>query len=478
MKKLISLIASIGLISCSSGGSGSSENIVNIYTTNESAQFLSQTSQVFTNNPVIPNLLIDDSVQYQQIEGFGAAITDSSAYLLYSLPEPTRSEVLQQLFGTQGIAISMIRVPISASDFSLYNYTYDDMPLGESDPALTSFSIFHDMTYIIPLLKMIKNINPSVKMIATPWSAPAWMKTNQNYFGSYNNGSYNNITGELLPQYMPTYANFLVKALQDYQSNGLIFDYLTVQNEPLFAPDSYGGMYMAANQQSTFLNDYVAPAFADNNLTTQILTYDHNWDHPEYPAYVLSRLNNVANNIVTGSAYHCYGGDVTVQSQTHKEFPNKKIFMTECSGGNWAPVFSDNLVWDMQNLFIGNLNNWGNAGIKWNMALDQNNGPYVGGCTDCRGLLTINTVNNQISYNEDFYAVGNMSKFIKPDAYRISASSSNPNIEATAVKNPSGQLVVILVNGAESEQKVILGWHNQSITTNVAGKTVAVVIWN
>lgn len=472
MKRLMLVLLASVITACGSGGQSNSSTTVSIYNTNESVQFAMQASQTFLIESHTPNIIIDDSITYQQIEGFGAAITDSSAYLLYSLPEPIRTNTLQQLFGKNGASFSMIRVPISASDFSLYNYTYDDMPFGESNPSLSNFSIFHDMTYIIPLLKLIKQINPDVKLIATPWSAPAWMKTNQNYFGTYNGA-----VGELLDQYMLTYAKFLMLSMSAYESNGLHFDYLTVQNEPLFAPDTYGGMFMSANQQSIFINDYLTPEFIANDITTKVLTYDHNWDHPEYPAHVLNNLNQVSNQIVSGTAYHCYGGNVDTQSITHQEFPNKKIFMTECSGGDWAPNFGDNLVWDMQNLFIGNLNNWGNGATKWNFALDQNNGPYVGGCTDCRGLITINTTNNNITYNVDYYSTANMSKFIMPGAYRIASSSDNSNIMVTAVKNPDGQIVTMLVNSAESSQNITLNWKQHEVNLNIPSQTVTTVVW-
>ena len=476
-KILTGLWLALSLAACNSGQQStpsSSSIMANVYMTNESVQFQAQSQLTFMPNSLeSANVLIDDSVRYQQIEGFGAAITDSSAYLLYSLPEPIRSNTLQQLFGSQGIGISLIRVPISASDFSLYNYTYDEMPVGTSDPLLNNFTIFHDNTYIIPLLKMIKAINPTVQIMATPWSAPAWMKTNQSYIGTSNN-----VVGALLESDMVVYASFLTKAIQGYALNGIEINYMSIQNEPLFAPDSYGGMFMSAQQQSNFINQYLTPDFINNSIKTKVLTYDHNWDHPEYPEYVLSNLTPAAESITTGTAYHCYGGDVTTQSITHTQFPNKSIFMTECSGGDWAPIFGDNLVWDMQNLFIGVLNNWGNGSIKWNIALDQDNGPYVGGCTNCRGLVTVNTLTNAISYNVDYYSVGNMSKFIQPGAYRIASSSSNPNVELTAVKNPAGQIVAMLVNSAKDPQQVVLRWNNQTLKFQIESQSVAAVTWN
>lgn len=474
-KILISIFTTLLLTACNSGQQATnSQSSANVYITNESVQFQLQPQINFSSNIIeSANVLVDDNISYQQIEGFGAAITDSSAYLLYSLPEPIRSNTLQQLFGSNGAEISMIRVPISASDFALYNYTYDDMPVGSSDPTLSNFTIFHDTTYIIPLLKMIKVINPTVKIMVTPWSAPAWMKTNQSYIGNYNN-----VVGELLESDMSVYASFLTKAIQGYALNGINIDYMSVQNEPLFAPDSYGGMFMSAQQQSNFINQYLAPAFISGGIKTKILTYDHNWDHPEYPEYVLSNLTPAAESVTVGTAYHCYNGDVTAQSTTHAKFPNKSIFMTECSGGDWAPDFNSTLVWDMQNLFIGNLNNWGNGAIKWNIALDQDNGPYVGGCTDCRGLVTVNTITNQVSYNVDFYSTGNMSKFIKIGASHINSSSNNPNINVTAIKNPNGQIVTMLVNNSNTVQQIVLQWHSQQIEFSIAANSVAAVNWN
>lgn len=451
----------------------------NIYSVNKDQAFVKTQGQfvVAKSAPKNADITINEHKQLQAIDGFGAALTDSSAYLIERLPAQKRHELLTELFAKNKSNFSMIRVPLGASDFALNNYSYDDVV---NDRELKHFSIAHDYAYILPVLQEIKHINPDVQIIATPWSAPGWMKTNESYFGVADNK-----TGILRHDMMPIYANYLTKAIVAYRESGIEINYLTLQNEPLHAPDNYGGMYMTAAQQHEFV-DYLATAFDEERsqhqaaITTKVLAYDHNWDHPEYPAEVLQKLSAHANNIIAGTAYHCYGGDVSAQTATHTLFPERKIFMTECSGGDWATNFNDNLIWDMDNLFIGVLNNWGNGSTKWNLALDQNHGPYVGGCTNCRGLLTINSDTNQVSYNEDYYSTASMSKFIQKGAKRIDIgmNAHNPNLHATAVVNPDDSISLIIANDADSENKYTVWWRGKMLTHTINAKSVNIVTWN
>lgn len=451
--------------------------VADIFVVNKDQRFTKINQNFVIAKSAVSNadISVNENDKFQQIDGFGAALTDSSAYLFAGLPEKQRHEVLTELFAKNKSNFSMIRVPLGASDFALNNYTYDDVA---HDIQLNHFSIDHDRKYIIPVLQEIKEINPDVQIIATPWSAPWWMKTNESYFGIAHNE-----TGTLRHEMLPVYANYLTKALVAYRESGIEINYLTLQNEPLHAPDNYGGMYMTATQQHEFIS-YLATAFEHERMqhktaiSTKVLAYDHNWDHQEYPAQVLQNLPAHANSIVAGTAYHCYGGDVSAQTATHDLFPQQKIFMTECSGGDWATNFNDNLIWDMDNLFIGVLNNWGNGSTKWNLALDQNHGPYVGGCTNCRGLLTINTGTNQVNYNEDFYSTASMSKFIQNGATRIGITVKNPNLHATAVSNPDKSLSLIVANDADTESNYTVWWQGRVLSSKIAAKTVNIITWN
>ncbi len=485
MKKVLIAILATTLVACNYGHSNAQSNNVQtqkaeavenngvtpvkLYVVNKDNEFTEVNNLHFLpTKSTDASIVVDDSKKYQNIEGFGAALTDSSAYLLYNLPSSERHQVLTKLFGKNNANFTMIRLPLGASDFALNNYSYDD----NFDPTLQNFSIGHDTKYIIPLLQEIIKINPNIEIVATPWSAPGWMKTNDSYFGVHDGKR-----GELRQEYMATYAKYLAKSILAYQHYGINIQYLTLQNEPLHDPDNYGGMYMSAEQQHEFLNNYLAPEFTHQNIDTKVLAYDHNWDHPEYPHTVMSGLSQMAEATLAGTAYHCYGGDVNAQSETHKLFPKQKIFMTECSGGDWADNFNDNLIWDMDNLFIGNINNWGNGATKWNLALDQNHGPYVGGCTNCRGLLTINTTNNQVKYNEDFYSTASMSKFIGRGAYRIDAVVTNPELKATAVLNQDQTITLVIANNADSAEAFSVKWDGKTLTHNIAAKTVNIVTW-
>jgi len=218
--------------------------------------------------------------------------------------------------------------------------------------------------------------------------------------------------------------------------------------------------------------------FLARGITTKVLVYDHNWDREDYPAYVLSNMNDEARQIVAGTAFHCYGGDVSAQTNLHNQFPDMKIYFTECSGGDWAPDFNSNLVWDMRNILIGSANNWGEATIKWVLALDQNDGPQHGGCTNCRGLLKIHTDTHQVEYTSDFYSLAIFSKYVKAGATRVDVSSNDGNFIAAGFINPDGSRIVIVCNTGGNDNTFSLSWNNKYIRSNIPGNTVGTYSWN
>jgi glucosylceramidase len=382
-------------------------------------------------------------------------------------------DVFYQLFDPiVGIGMSYIRLPISACDFSLSNFTYDNQPSGQVDPQLADFSISHDENYTIPLIQQIQQKYPGVQIIASPWSAPAWMKTTDSLLGTVNN-----VAGTLIGEFYQSYANYFVDFIQDYAEQGIKINALTVQNEPLYAPTGYPGMSMDQNTQSDFINNYLAPTFLTHGITTQVMVYDHNWDMESYPAYVLGNLNNNAQKVVHGAAFHCYGGEVSNQTTLHNQFPNQHIYMTECSGGGWAPDWASAFVSDMQTLFIGNVNNWGEVGLKWNIALDQNEGPQNGGCSDCRPMVTINTDNNQVTYNEDFYSIGMMSKYVPSGSVVIETSINNQNLMAAGFITPSGSYSLIVLNQGGDTENFSVSLNGQYFTASLATQTAGAYTW-
>jgi glucosylceramidase len=409
---------------------------------------------------------IDASNTYQTMEGFGAAMTDSSAWLIQNdLTQPQRDNLMNQLFSpASGIGISYLRVPMGASDFSLSAYTYNDLPSGQTDPNLNAFSIAHDQAYIIPTLQQAKAINPQLQMMATPWTAPAWMKTNGSLAG-----------GSLKSQYYASYANYFVKFFQAYGAQGLDFDILSVQNEPLntFTNPS---MSMTTFEQSTFIGDYLGPALASAGINTGIVAFDHNWDNWNYPLVVMN--DPEAGPFTVGAAFHGYAGTVDQQSNLQNFFPGKDIYFTEISGGDWSPNFSDNLVWNIRNIIIGSTRNWSKTALWWNIALDDNGGPNLpGGCVGCRGVVTIDSSTGNVQLNEEYYSIAHASKFVKPGAVRIDSDTFDNLIETVAFLNPDGSKVLIAVNPSSSARWFDVLENGEAFSYRITAESVATFVW-
>lgn len=440
-----------------------------------SSQFSEQPSQKFNQGsaPQESPININANKKYQTIKGAGAALTDSSAFVLRQLPQAKYQEVLKNLFDlNSGLGISYIRLPISASDLALNNWTYDDMPDGQTDPYLEQFAINHDYGYIIPVLKDILAINPNVKIMVTPWSPPAWMKNTKTLWGQKDSKQ-----SSLIHDYYSTYANFFVKTIQAYAKQGIKFDTMSVQNEPMLATSNYPGMVMQQEEQVDFINNYLAPAFLKHNITTQVLVHDFNWDREGYAAYVLSNLSEDAKKIVRGTSFHCYGGDVSAQTTLHNKFPNLPIYLTECSNGQWAPDVPEALINDMRKVFIEPANNWAEVFMKWGLALDQNFGPNNGGCATCWPLVKINTQTKEVTYGVDYYSTGAFSKFVKPGAQRIDVTTSDSNLLVTGFVGTDGAITVIVANQVNDYYEFTLIWGEKWIQSTLPAKNVGVFKW-
>jgi glucosylceramidase len=333
---------------------------------------------------------VDPSRRYQTMEGFGASITDSSAHVLSRLNRRTRTAAMRSLFRTN--RLSFLRQPMGASDFVAGDhYTYDDLPPGQTDYGMRRFSIAHDRAEILPLLRQALALNPQIKVIGSPWSPPAWMKTNQSLIG-----------GRLIdePRIYEAYARYFVKFVQAYERAGVPIYALTMQNEPQNRnPSGYPGMDMPVAQQAKLI-EALGPALRRARLDTKILGYDHNWSvHPndllttppredpeeEYPTKL---LDSAAARWIAGTAFHCYSGDPSRQTVLQHAFPDKGVWFTECSGSHGptdppAQVFSDTLKWHTRNLVLGVTRNWGKTVVNWNIALDPAGDPHNGGCDTC-----------------------------------------------------------------------------------------------
>lgn len=404
---------------------------------------------------------IDSTQTFQTIDGFGYTLTSGSADVINGLNPASKTALLKELFSNEAgaIGLSYLRISIGASDLSASVYSYDDMPAGQTDPSLSNFSLAPDMTGLISLLKEILAVNPTIKILATPWSPPVWMK---------DNGS--SVGGSLKPAYYGVYAQYFVKYIQQMMAQGIRIDAITPQNEPLH-PGNNPSMYMTAAQQADFIKNHLGPAFQAAGINTKIIIYDHNCDHPDYPLAILN--DPAAKAFVDGSAFHLYAGDVTAMSQVHSAHPDRNVYFTEqytASNGS----FDGDLKWHLKNVIIGSMRNWSRVALEWNLANDPGFGPHTpGGCTTCKGALTIgNTVTRNVAY----YIIAHVSKFVPPGSVRIQSNIVG-NLQNVAFITPSGQKVLVVENDGSTAETFSIKFKGKWVTTSLAAGSVATYVW-
>jgi len=414
-------------------------------------------------------ITVDENTRYQQFTGGGASFTDTAAWLLNSsgaLSATTRDATMRQLFSpTEGIGLSFVRNPMGASDLARYGYSYDDQPAGSTDPALNGFSISHDLADVLPLTRQARQLNPALTVMASPWTAPAWMKDS----GSLNGGW-------LKAEYYGAYAQYFVKYLQAYQAQGVPVNYVTVQNEPTCC-SGYPSMSWNGSGLAYFSKNNLLPALAGAGLSTKVLALDWNWD--QYAGYAAPVVDDPAIRThpnFGGIAWHGYGGDVAQQTTVHNQYPTVDAFDTEHSGGTWI---ADQQREDMRNI-IDYTRNWGKSVTKWSLAVDQNMGPHYGGCGTCTGLVTVHNGDSrsgQVDYTVEYYTTGHLTKFVKPGAYRI-ASTANSAVPNVAWVNPDGSKALIAYNDGGSQQAVRVVWGGQSFSYQLPAHTSATFTWS
>ena len=416
----------------------------------------------------LPTIVVDEATTYQEMVGFGAAITDASAWLIQNrLSTAQRDALLQELFGpSPGIGLSFTRLTMGASDFSLHQYSYDDMPAGQTDSALTHFSIDSNRAYVLPLVQRALAINPQLKIMATPWSPPGWMKTS----GSL-------IQGTLRPEAYGPLAEYFRRYIEAYAAEGVPIYAITVQNEPHYEPADYPGMRLEPAASAQFVGGYLGPLFVRSGIRTIILDWDHNWDQYQSPLQVLA--DSVAPRYIAGVAWHCYGGDVSAQTVVHDAHPEKDAYFTECSGGEWAPNFADNLKWFVETLMIGSTRGWAKGVILWNLALDENHGPHTGGCGDCRGVVTIASASGAVTRNVEYYALAHASRFTRVGARRIASTSGVAGVETVAFRNADdGSKVLLALNTSTAPQSLAIRWAGKWFRYTLAAGAVVTFVWS
>ena len=411
----------------------------------------------------LPTIDVNDDQQYQPIDGFGFALTGGSAQLLKRMDPAQRGALLKELFATseEDIAVSYLRVSIGSSDMNAQVYSYDDLPEGQTDGEMAKFSLGPDRIDVIPILKEILAINPHIRILGSPWSAPAWMKTNQNSKG-----------GTLKPEFYGAYAEYFVKYIHAMKAEGIPIDAVTVQNEPL-NPKNTPSMVVFAGQEDTFIAKYLGPAFQKAGIDTKILLYDHNADAPSYPLSILA--DHEASRFVDGIAFHLYGGDVSTLTKVHDEYPNKNLYLTEQSVTE-APGDPLGIAAAVSWVMVGATRNWSRNVLLWNLAADPNNGPHTnnGGCTGCRGAITLD--GDKVTRNVAYYTVAHFSKFVPPGSVRI-GSSELEQLGDVAFRTPDGKIVLVLSNTANFPATVNVRYHGKVFTTTLPEEAVGSYVW-
>ncbi len=413
-----------------------------------------------------PTITVDTTTTYQTIDGFGFCLTGGSASVINSLAPAKQDALLRELFLTDSthIGISYIRISMGASDMSAQDFTYDDVAEGSTDMTLANFSIDMEKTDLIPILQKIVALNPTIKILATPWTAPVWMKLSTIGNGGFTGGSLNTA-------YYDVYAQYFVKYIQAMKAQGITIDAITPQNEPLNANNN-PAMVMQPAEEDNFVKNNLGPQFKTAGLTTKIIIYDHNTDRTDYPLTILA--DPAANAFVDGSAFHLYAGTIDALTPVHNQYPNKNVYFTEqytSSSGS----FAGDLNWHITNLVIGATQNWSRNVLEWNLATDASLGPHTtGGCSVCQGALTITGQN--IQRNVSYYIIAHASKFVRPGAIRI-ATPTVTNLPNVAFKNTDGSKVLIVLNSSNTAQAFNIQFNNKMVSSTLYGGSVATYVW-
>lgn len=413
--------------------------------------------QIVGANDFLPTIFVEPQKRYQVMEGFGYTLTGGSAELIGQLPPSVQDSLLQILFGdeSQSIGVNYLRLSLGASDLSSHVFTYSK----EKDMELKNFSLAEEERFLIPILKKILKIRPALKLMATPWTPPLYMKSNQNSIG-----------GSLLPAFYDLYAQYFVKYIKSMQAHHIDIDAITIQNEPLH-PLNNPSLLMLPHEQAAFAS-ILGKTFKKEGIKTKILIYDHNADRPDYALEVLR--NKAAFPFIDGTAFHLYGGEMEALSEVHDLFPTKNIYFTE----QWTGAkgkFDGDLMWHVKNLLIKGSRNWCKTILEWNVANDPNFKPHTeGGCTECKGAVTIDGAGFQ--KNVGFYIIAHAAKFVTSGSHRIYSNqiASLPNV---AFQRKDGKIVLIIENEQNKDIDFLVMIKDSKKKFRLPAKSVATMLF-
>lgn len=446
-------------------GSLQAQAVQYITTANGELKFTAKNIRISPANKVdtaIPTIQFNSAKRFQIMEGFGYALTGGSAALIDQLSSSKKNALLKEIFGkaSNSLGVSYIRISMGASDLDATVFSYCDLPKGETDSLLKHFNLSEDSLHLIPILKKALAIRPSLKIMASPWSPPVWMKSNGLSMG-----------GHLLKKYYASYAHYFVKYIQAMQNQGIPIAAVTMQNEP-----EHGGnnpsLLMDAQEQKDFLKNYLGPQFKKANIKTEIVLFDHNADHPNYPISILD--DSVAKSFASATAFHLYLGNESALSKVHDAHPSKKIYFTE----QWTGAkgeFAGDLIWHLEHIVMGTINNWSSLVLEWNLAANAKFEPHTpGGCTECKGAFTIQ--GDSVTRNVSYYIIGQASKYIPAGAQRVASTTQSASIKTTGFILPNHKKVNLVLNtGATQKVKLVVG--NKQIIFEVPAASASTIVW-
>ena len=452
-----------------------------------------------------PNQVTFDKTKLaaEPVDGFGLAVTTAAAYNLLKMSSADRTAFLEETFSREkGAGMSLIRVAIGASDFCLDdNYTWCDTP------GLENFAVHaEDKDYLFPVLKEIYAINPDVKIIGSPWSCPLWMKCNMPGGNNWDVSKYNvPVTdettfnswtgGRLKPSCYDEYAEYFVKWIQTMENEGFDIHAITMQNEPL-NPGNSMSLVMPWQDQKEFVK-VLGPAMDKAGLAdVEILLFDHNFNYDgkegqdNYPLNIYA--DPEAYKWADGSAWHNYGGSVTELTEIYKTNPEKKIYFTEASIGEWIGgwenrwdfnFLSNCVVPDFSTMFLGVLSRGGRGSVLWNLMLDDKRGPYSrhdGSCKTCYGGVTINSADYKtIVKNSHWFDCAHASVALKPGARRMECKTfALPSgMEVQMYLNPDNTVGVLICNNSAKEQDFVFATTKHTVKYKVPARSIASILW-
>lgn len=450
---------------------------INIYETSQAGNKLKAMELYNGETDVLISL--DTSRTFQQITGFGGAFTESSAYLLQQLSKEKREAILEAYFGENGARYSLTRTHMNSCDFSLDHYSYAPV---EGDSTLAHFSIDEDRDDIIPMIKAAQQISKEgFKIVASPWTAPPWMKDNNDWYG-----------GKLKKEYYPIWASFFSKYATSYAKEGIDIWGFTVENEPLGNDAHWESMHFTPEETADFVKNHLGPQLKKDNLNVNILVYDQNRDEElKTWAEVLLKDDELLP-MIYGTAVHWYASTYKYFPEslnfTHDLAPNKHIINTEACVDAEIPHWNDDdwywkkeatdWGWDWAKEenkpnhpkyvpvyryardIIGCLNNWVEGWIDWNMVLDEKGGPNLAS-NWCVAPVLVDVKKDEVYYTPLYYTLSHFSKFIRPQAQRIGFECSDDELMTTAIKNLDGSIVVVLLNMSGEKKKINLKFGNK-----------------